>query len=221
VNDAPALASTRTALVLGASGAVGTLLLPQLLSDERYQSVRVLVRRALAFQHPKLEMQVCEDFTKADSAFLAVDDVYCALGTTLKQAGSKAAFERIDYHLAADVLRMARKAGAKRLMLVSSVGASLKASSFYLRVKGRLEQTVSELDFEAVHLLRPSLLLGRKGQDFRPAESLVAWAAPWFKPLWKGALTIYQPIEVATLTDALVKTAFRPESGVHVHHLPL
>ena len=138
--------AVRTALVAGATGAVGKLLLERLLADARYGRVKVLTRRPLAQNHPKLEALTLDDTGPALlGAKLAADDVFCCLGTTLKKAGSKAAFERVDYHLVLELARAARAQGAEQFLVVSSVGASLKAGSFYLRVKARMEQAVQEL----------------------------------------------------------------------------
>ncbi len=211
----------RTALVAGATGMVGTLLLRQLAASNDYAEVRVLGRRQPAQEHPKFRF-IATDFSDLDkhAAPLAVDDVFCCLGTTIRKAGSRPAFERVDYHMVVDLARAARKAGAKRFLVVSSVGASERSPAFYSRVKGRMEQAVAAVGFEAVHIVRPSLLLGVRDER-RPGERLAQFAAPLLSPLLAGPLAKYRAVDGDAVATALLQLARRPDSGVHVHHLPL
>lgn len=211
----------RTALVAGATGLVGTLLLPRLAADPEYTEIRVLGRRAPAAGSPKVRF-VATDFTDlaAHAAALAADDVFCCLGTTLRAAGSRAAFERVDYHMVVDLARATHKAGARRFLVVSAVGASERAGAFYSRVKGRMEQAVRALPFEAVHIVRPSLLLGARAER-RPAERIAQVVAPWLSPLLFGPLEKYRAVPADEVASALITLARSPAKGVHVHHLPL
>lgn len=212
---------TRTALVAGATGLVGTHLLHELLARPEYGDVRVLGRRPPPLESPRLHF-LQTDFGDLDTLgpALAADDVYCCLGTTIRKAGSQAAFERVDYHMVVDLARAAHKAGAHRFLVVSAVGASVSSPAFYSRVKGRMEQAVGALPFEAVHVVQPSLLLGERAEA-RPAERLGQLAAPLLAPLLRGALARYRPIEAAEVARSLVTLALRADRGVHVHHLPL
>jgi uncharacterized protein YbjT (DUF2867 family) len=149
----------RTALIAGASGLVGRELLARLLDDPRYAAVHALVRRPLDTAHPRL-VQRQVDFAQLAGQVPAVDDAYCALGTTLRAAGSRRAFERVDVDHVIALAHAARAAGARRFIVVSAVGSHPRALSFYARAKARMEAGVSALDFDAVHILQPSLLLG-------------------------------------------------------------
>ncbi len=211
----------RTALVAGATGMVGTLLLRQLAAGNDYAEVRVLGRRPPAQDHPKFRF-IATDFNDLEkhAAALAADDVFCCLGTTLRQAGSQPAFERVDFHMVVDLARAARKAGAKRFLVVSAVGASERSPAFYSRVKGRMETAVAAVGFEAVHVVRPSLLLGERTER-RPGEKLAQLAAPLLAPLLAGPLAKYRAVDGNAVATALVQLARRPDTGVHVHHLPL
>ncbi len=211
----------RTALVAGATGAVGSALLTRLLADARYGSVKVLVRRPLAQSHVKLVQLLLDDTGPALlGAKLAADDVFCCLGTTQKKAGSKAAFERIDYHLVLELARAALAQGAKQFLVVSSVGASLRGSSFYLRVKARMEQAVLDLGYGSAHILRPSLLIAARSES-RPGEWLAQKIAPLVDPLLAGKLAIYRTVRAEDVADAMVTLALRNIPGGHTHHLPL
>lgn len=211
----------RIALVAGATGLVGMALLRRLAADADYREVRVLGRRAPPATGAKVRF-VESDFGNLDalSRELAVDDVFCCLGTTIRKAGSQAAFERVDFQMVVDLARAAHKAGAKRFLVVSAVGASERAAAFYSRVKGRMERAVCELPFEAVHVVRPSLLLGERAER-RPGEQAAQVVAPWLAPVLRGPLAKYRAIPADDVAAALVTLARRPAKGAHVHHLPL
>lgn len=212
---------SRIAVVAGATGLVGEALLRQLVARPEYAEVRVLGRRPPAGKaRPVRFIQTDFSGLQALAAELAADDVYCCLGTTLRKAGSRAAFERVDYHMVVDLARAAQKAGARRFVVVSAVGASLKSPAFYSRVKARMEQAVAELPFEAVHIVRPSLLLGPRA-EFRPAERATTLVAPLLAPLMIGPLRKYRPIHADDVARAMVTLALGPGKGAQVHHLPL
>lgn len=211
----------RTALLAGATGAVGKALLALLLADARYGSVKVLVRRPLGLAHPKLEELLLDATGPAgQGAKLAAEDVFCCLGTTQKKAGSRAAFERVDYHLVLEVARAAFAQGAQQFLVVSSVGASLKAGSFYLRVKARMEQAVLDLGYASTHILRPSLLIAARSES-RPGEWLAQKIAPLIDPLLAGRLAIYRTVRADEVAAAMLTLALRKLPGGHTHHLPL
>jgi uncharacterized protein YbjT (DUF2867 family) len=211
----------RSALIAGATGLVGRSLLERLVGDARYTAIHVLGRRAPAVVSTKVRF-IATDFgdLAAHAAHLAVDDVFCCLGTTIRAAGSQPAFERVDYHMVVDLARAAHHAGARRFLVVSAVGASAHAAAFYSRVKGRMEKAVGAVPFEAVHVVRPSLLLGNRSER-RPAERIGQFVAPWLSPLLQGPLAKYRAVPAAEVAEALVTLAHRPVTGVHVHHLPL
>ena len=211
----------RIALVAGATGLVGSKLVRQLLERPEYDQVRVLGRRPPPFDAGQLRF-IASDFSRLEDldVELKVDDVFCCLGTTIKVAGSQAAFERVDYHMVVDLARAAHKAGAKRFLVVSAMGASEKSAVFYSRVKGRMEKAVRELPFEAVHIVRPSLLMGER-KDVRPGEVLGQIVAPWLAPLMVGPLKAYRPVKADDVASALVQLALKGGQGAQVHTLPL
>jgi uncharacterized protein YbjT (DUF2867 family) len=211
----------RTALLAGATGLVGGLLLRRLADSADYGEVRVIGRRPPTHEHGKIRF-IASDFSNLDAhaADLAVDDVFCCLGTTIRAAGSRPAFERVDYHMVVDLARAARKAGARRFLVVSAVGASQRSAAFYSRVKGRMEAAVSALGFDAVHIVRPSLILGDREQR-RPAEDLAQRVAPLLSPLFVGPLKKYRAIGADDIAEAMLTLARSPSTGAQVHHLPL
>ncbi len=169
-------ATGRTVLLAGATGLVGRELLRGLLADAGVATVHALVRRPLADTHPKLVVQVV-DFA-ALPPLPAAEEVYLALGTTIRVAGSQAAFRAVDFDANLAVAEAARSSGALRAGLVSSMGAAPKSRVFYNRVKGELEAALPSLGFEGLVIARPSLLVGERaslGQPHRPGETVGLW----------------------------------------------
>jgi uncharacterized protein YbjT (DUF2867 family) len=197
-------ADQRTILLAGATGLVGTQILKALLVDHTVSKVDVLSRRAFEMTHPKLRGHVV-DFRRLPP-LEAVNEVYLSLGTTIRVAGSREAFRAVDLdaNLAAAMAGVA--AGARRVAVVSSIGANARSSAFYLRVKGELEDALERLDLEALVIARPSLLLGDREalkQPFRLAEAI---GAPVTKLLAPVLPQRYRPIEGRDVAQSLVKT---------------
>lgn len=203
-------AAPRAALLAGASGLVGGRLLRLLLDDPSYGSVVSVARRPVVLSHPKLRQETVE-FSRLPP--LAGDDLFVCLGTTIKKAGSREAFRRVDHDFVLDLARRAREGGAKRLFLVSSSGANAKSPIFYSRVKGETEAAVAALGYETVFLLRPSLLLGERGEA-RLGERLAAPVMRALRPLLLGPLRRYRAIEAEAVARAMLKLSWTREAGV-------
>ncbi|MCC2658829.1 MAG: hypothetical protein K0Q76_3937 [Panacagrimonas sp.] len=214
---------TRIAVVAGHTGLVGRHLLDLLLQDARYTRVIAVGRRAPERKDPRLDVVTTgmDDLSRV-GAKLAADDAFCCLGTTIRAAGSKAAFERVDFHMVVDFGRAARAAGARRCFVVSSLSADARSPIYYSRIKGKAEQALGEIGFDALHIVRPSLLLGTRSEH-RPGEALAQRVAPLIGPLMRGALAKYRPIEARDVAQSLVALSRRGEDerGTFVHTLPL
>ena len=190
----------KSAIVLGATGLVGRTLVNTLLQDRRYAEVTCLVRKPLSSSmfkdpHGKLKPVVIDfDNFQDYQGYFSVNHVYCCLGTTLKKAGSKQAFRRVDFeyvHVAAQLTRAQR---ADSFVWISSVGADAKSSNFYLRVKGELENAIMRmLQLPNAAAVRPSLLLGER-DDARFMEDMAQKTAPIWQSLLKGPLKKYRPV---------------------------
>ena len=207
-------AGKRMALVAGATGLVGQAILALLLADKRYATVHIVGRRAPDVQHPKLQVHISTSLTSW--ACPAVNDVFIALGTTIKVAGSKAAFKAIDFEAVVAIARAAEAAGASRLAVVSAMGASPQSGVFYNEVKGEMEAAVNSLGFETVVIARPSLLAGDRDalkQPERVAEKLSLVAFKLFKPLIPAN---YRSINASSVAEAMVRTLQTAGSGQHV-----
>jgi uncharacterized protein YbjT (DUF2867 family) len=159
----------RIALLAGATGLVGRELLPLLLDDGDTEEVVVLARHPLATPHPKLQQGIVAFDQLRNFVLPPVDDFYCCLGTTMREAGSRAAFREVDLVYPLTIARMALAAGATRCFFVSAMGADRKSGVFYNQVKGELEEELMRLELRTVYAFRPSLLAGKRTQ-FRLGE---------------------------------------------------
>lgn len=213
---------TRRAVIAGATGLVGSALLRRLIAEPAWSELRVIGRRPPAGARPAKVVFVQTDFADFTplAQALAVDDVFCCLGTTIRDAGSRAAFEQVDFHMVTGLARAASAAGARRFLVVSAVGASPNAAAFYSRVKGRMEAAVAKESFEAIHIVQPSLLLGSRAA-LRPGERAAQLASPLLSPLLRGPLAKYRPVAADEVAAALVSLALGGPAGIHRHTLPL
>jgi len=141
-----------------------------------------------------------------------IDTVICCLGSTIKKAGSKKNFEMSDYQLPMDLFKSALEKGARRLLIVSSQGASSSSSIFYNQIKGKLEDAIGQLGWEQVVIFRPSLLLGERDES-RPGEQIGQWLAPLFRYILPNN---YRPIRAETLASAIWHYYQEFEPGVQV-----
>ncbi|HEX7243690.1 MAG TPA: oxidoreductase [Longimicrobiaceae bacterium] len=207
----------RTALLLGATGLVGGHCLDLLLADDAYGHVTVVGRRPVSREHPKLRQHTVDFDRLADSAALFDDarDVFCCLGTTIRAAGSREAFRRVDLEYPREAAELASRAGAERFLLVSAMGADPGSRVFYNRVKGEAEEAVRALPFREVVILRPSLLMGERTER-RPAEALAQRMMGPLSFLLSGPLLKYRPVEGRTVARAMVRLAKAGGTGARV-----
>jgi uncharacterized protein YbjT (DUF2867 family) len=208
--------TSRTAVVLGATGLVGGFCLRALVDDTDYSRVVTFGRKELpSFTRAKVAQRVADLETLTADDFRGVQDVFCALGTTIKKAGSQLAFRHVDFELPLRSAREAAKAGVEQFIVVSSVGADPASKNFYLRVKGELERELAKVPFRAVHILRPSLLIGKRS-EFRLFESVAMALAPAFDLITMGALRKYHSVRAETVGRAMVAAAKQGASGASV-----
>lgn len=209
--------SRNVAVIAGASGLTGRYLLEVLLEDAFYDGVVALVRRPLERFEKKLEQRLVDFDDLRDEALRDATHLFCCLGTTMKKAGSKEAFRRVDFEYPLLFAQLGFEAGATRMMHVSSVGADADSGNFYLKVKGELERELERLPFEALHLFRPSFLLGRRDEQ-RSCETLAMRLARGFETMMLGDWRKYRPMAAGVLAASMAAAGERGAPGHHVHH---
>jgi uncharacterized protein YbjT (DUF2867 family) len=207
----------KTALLIGATGLVGSQLLSQLLSDERFGKVIAFGRRPLETAHPKLEARVI-DFAAPESwsGLVRGDAAFSALGTTIKQAGTKEAQKKVDYDYQLAFARAAAKGGVPTYVLCSSASANAASSMFYSRIKGELDRDVQALGFERVRILRPSLLSGDRKQA-RTGEKIGSALLGAVNAL--GLARKYREIHGDVVAKAMINAALDPAPGTRIFTL--
>jgi len=188
-----------------------------LLNSERYTRVQVLVRASSGSlkPHPKLVLRSV-NFTHLPSDLGKLDDVYIALGTTLKSAGSNAAFREVDFDFVLATARAAKAAGAQRVAVVSALGADPASRVFYNRVKGEMQAAVSQLGFASVVFAQPSLLLGDRAALGQPARLGEAWATRLLGPVMGLVPKGVRPIQAGAVAQAMLSATLAGVRGVRV-----
>jgi uncharacterized protein YbjT (DUF2867 family) len=202
----------KTAIVLGSTGLIGSELVPLLEASPHYSSVLLLNRRPSGHASAKVSERII-DFEAPDLVGVTGDDLYCAFGTTRRKAGSEAAQYKVDYEYPALVSELLRGRGVRRMALVSSVGADVKATNFYLRTKGRLERRVIELGFEQTVIARPSFLIGRR-TEFRLGEEAAILLGKLLSPFLVGSARKYRGVPASAVARCLVQAMNKDGSGV-------
>jgi len=195
--------------VIGATGLVGKQLVQQLLNDNRFEKVRIFVRRETGLKHLKLE-EVVVNFAETETwqQYLNGDVLFSALGTTLKQAGSKENQYEIDFTFNLNFAQKAKENGIENYVLVSSVGANSKSSVFYTRMKGELDEAVAKIGFENLSILRPASLTGER-KEKRIAEKI---SIPILNVLTRFMMKKYRPISDKTVAKAMINAALEQTS---------
>ena len=202
------------ALLVGATGMVGGAVI----ANADALRLTILARRETAGLLPQHKLLVAspEQWGELVAAERPAIFISC-LGTTIRQAGSRAAFRAVDHDLVLAAARAAKKGSARQAIVVSSVGASAKAGNFYLRTKGETEDGLRALGFERLDILRPGLLTGERQGPARVGEGIAMLAAPLTNALLHGSLRRYRSIPGETVARAIVALAGRSDSGVQIH----
>ncbi len=205
----------RTALLAGATGLTGGHLLTALLGNPEFSKVTALVRKPTLAPHDKLDEMVV-DFASLPTLPRA-DAAFCCLGTTIKKAGSQAAFRQVDFDFVVAFATAARASGCQQFLVVSAIGADVKSSVFYSRVKGEAEVALRGIGFATLHIFQPSFLVGERA-EIRPGERLGIAAFSVVAPLMAGPLRKYRPVAARDVALAMMLASQRDAAGVTVHN---
>lgn len=205
-----------TATIIGATGLIGGYLMKELLDNNEYDTVRILLRRPLELTHPKLEKKLV-DFTDAESFRLALDGsdiVFSTVGTTQKKVkGDTAAYRKVDYDIPVKAAQFFKMNGCEKFVLVSSVGANSKSNNFYLKLKGEVEEAIKTVGLKSVHIMRPSVLLGDR-KEFRLSERISAAIMPVLSFLIPAK---YKPIHARDVAKAMIHAGKLSEATFSVY----
>jgi len=203
------------ATLIGATGLIGSHLLELLLNDEYFDTVRILVRRPFELDHPKLEKKLV-DFSDIESFRLALEDsevVFCAIGTTQKKVkGNKDTYRKIDYDITVNTARFCKLNGCENFVFVSSVGANSKSNNFYLKLKGEIEEAVAAVGLKNVHIMQPSLLLGKR-RESRFGEKIAQRVMPVISFLLPAK---YKPVKAINVAKAMIRLVKEKQIGLSI-----
>lgn len=206
----------KTAALLGATGMTGSYLLELLLNDPYFDSVRVIVRRPFPSLVPKMEMKLV-DFNDYESLKLAIDGsdvLFCAIGTTRKKVkGNKDLYRKIDFDIPVKAARICKETGCKKFVIITSVGANSKSKTFYLKLKGEVEEAVIATGIESIHIMQPSVLTGER-QERRTGERFMQGAMNFISAVLPGSLKKYRAVPGRDVAAAMLKAGKSEETGV-------
>ena len=197
----------KTAIILGATGLTGSILLEKLLTLDNYGKVKVFTRRSVGFQHPKLEEHIV-DLLKPDQyeETFTGDVIFCCIGTTKSKTPDKETYRKIDYGIPLSAVKLAKKKGIPKLLIISALGANPRSHIFYNRVKGEMERDVSSEKLEETYFFEPSLITGPR-QEERTFEGLSQKIMKKGNKLLVGKLAKYRSIKAKTIADGMIAVA--------------
>lgn len=206
----------KTAILFGATGLTGTHVLKNLINDERYEKIKVFTRSelpvqsGLTAQSDKLEVfkTGLDELDNYENSIRG-DDVFCCLGTTIKKAGSKENFRKVDFDYPVKIAELANKNEVPAFLIISSIGAYLQSSNFYLRTKGEVEKAIQEFSFKKIIILRPSMLMGKR-REFRLMEEIGKVIMLPLSFFLTGKLRKYRAIDAEKVAAAMVQLANAP-----------
>lgn len=206
----------KTAIIIGATGLVGNELLNQLISDNSFEKIKAFVRKPLNIAHSKIEQHIVDFDDEATYLGLVKGDVlFCCLGTTIKTAGSQPAFKKVDFEYPIAFGKVAKQNGVETYVLISALGANKSSSNFYMKTKGEVENELSQLNFNSLIIVRPSMLLGNR-KEFRLGELIgkVVMKSLFF--LFVGPFKKYMAIEAADVAKAMLHLAKQQKHGITI-----
>ncbi len=208
-----------TAVIIGASGLTGNLVLEELLRDNDFKTVRILVRRTVKIIHPKLEQEIVnfnnlDDYTKK---FGEGDVIFCCIGTTQKKVkGDKELYKQIDYDIPINAASIGIANGFKKFLIVSAIGANENSSNFYVSLKGQIENALKQFHFDSLDIFQPSLLNGNRNEK-RVLEKMLQGVMDIVSFLFLGPLKKYHAIGADTVAKSMVYAARQNKNGVHYY----
>jgi uncharacterized protein YbjT (DUF2867 family) len=209
--------SEKTALIIGATGLVGKHCLTLLLDEPGYSKVIALVRKPLGLAHPKLQVQVVNfDRLEDHATVIKADDIFCTIGTTIRHAGSKENFYKVDFTYPYKVAELAVQNGAENYIIITAIGSNPNSRFFYFRVKGELEQALTKLPFKSLHFMRPAWLVGQRAEKRFREEFMVVFSK-LLNLVFVGSWRRYRSIKAEDVARAMLIVAASNKTGVNIY----
>ena len=209
----------KIAVILGATGLVGSALVEELSKDPQVAEIRILTRRPLAFSSVKIKVFQTDLSKPAPDAFVNATALYCCIGTTRKKTPDQTNYKAIDYGLTLAVAQEAKHAGVKEVHLISAMGADTRSKIFYSRLKGEIERDLLQLNFERTLIYQPSILIGLRSEK-RFGEKIAQRLSPLFDRLLVGSLQKYHSISSQELAAAMHRHSFTDQKGAQILRYP-
>lgn len=195
----------KTAIVLGATGLTGSILLENLLNDSNYKKIKIFTRRSVNIQSPKIEEYIVDLLKlEAEKENFTANEVFCCIGTTTKKTKDKSVYKAIDFGIPSMAAKLSKENKCKTFVVMSSMGANANSSIFYNRIKGEMEQAVLSNNIENTYVFRPSLINGTRSEG-RFGEDIGNFIAKIINPLLIGGLKKYRSIKAETIAKAMQK----------------
>jgi uncharacterized protein YbjT (DUF2867 family) len=207
----------QTAVVIGATGLIGNMVVEELLNDDAFSIVRTLTRKPLTIIHPKLQQKIVDfnDINDYKEKFGEGDIIFCCIGTTQKKVqGDKEAYKKVDYDIPVNAAQIGISRGYKKYLLVSAIGANENSSNFYLQLKGKTENAIKKFSFRSISIFRPAQLLGKR-KEYRPAEKILQPVTKFISLFLFGSLKKYRSIHAKDVAKAMVKESKQNNPGIH------
>lgn len=206
----------KSAIVIGATGLIGSHLVSILCGDDYFTSVKLIVRREIDISHPKVSVEVIdfENQKEFKQAMCDADIVFCAIGTTRKNVkGDMIAYRKVDYDIPVNAAKYSKEWGVNHFAVVSALGADSGKSNFYMKMKGEMEDSVKNQDVPSLHIFRPSLLLGKRSEK-RLLEDIGQSLMPMLVSLFPKNM---RPIEGKVVAQSMVNAVKNGNAGIFVY----
>ncbi len=208
-----------TAVVIGATGLTGNLVVDELVKDTGFKTIRVLVRKPITKIHPKIQQEIVDfnDLDDYDKKFGKGDVIFCCIGTTQKKVkGDKVLYEKIDHDIPVNAAKIGIAHHFKKFLIVSAIGANENSSNFYLRLKGKTENSLKKFPFESLSIFQPSLLNGNRKEN-RTGEKIAQTVMDIFSFLMLGPLQKYRAIGADNVARSMVYESKQKKNGIHYY----
>jgi uncharacterized protein YbjT (DUF2867 family) len=197
----------KTAIILGATGLTGSILLEKLLKDDRYKTIKLFSRKEIEGLPSKVK-QFIGDILELDNFKndFTADEVFCCIGTTVKKTPDKTRYKKIDFGIPVTAAKLSKANGIPTFLVISALGANATSLVFYNKTKGKMEQAVLSEKIEKTHILQPSII-GGDGQEKRIGEKIGLVVFKFLQPLFFGKLNKYRVTEAEEIAQTMIKLA--------------